>query len=54
MASLSHINPGDGGKITAKIDTKGRIGAVSKSVQVFSNDPKRPIVTLYLKAGLKK
>jgi hypothetical protein len=53
MASSSHINPGDSGKITAKIDTKGRIGAVSKGIQVFSNDPKRPTVSLYLKAVLK-
>jgi hypothetical protein len=53
MASSSHINPGDSGKITAKIDTKGRMGQVSKGIQVFSNDPKRPIVTLYLKAVIK-
>jgi len=53
MASSSHISPGDSGKITAKIDTKGRIGSVSKGVQVFSNDPKRPVVTLHLKAVIK-
>jgi Protein of unknown function (DUF1573) len=53
MASSSHINPGDTGKITAKIDTKGRIGPVSKSIQVFSNDPKRSVVTLTLKAVIQ-
>jgi hypothetical protein len=53
MASSDHVNPGDTGKITAKIDTKGRRGLVSKGIQVFSNDPKRPVVTLYLKAVIK-
>jgi hypothetical protein len=50
MASSSHIKPGEKGKITAKIDTQGRIGPVSKNIQVFSNDPKRPSVSLSLKA----
>jgi len=54
VASSSHIKPGDKGKITAKIDIKGRSGALSKNVQVFSNDPKRPTVTLSLKAIIKK
>lgn len=53
MASSSHINPGDSGKITAKVDTKGRIGPISKGIQVFSNDPKRPVVSLFLKAVIK-
>jgi hypothetical protein len=53
MASSSHLNPGESGKISAKIDTKGRIGLVKKGVQVFSNDPKRPVVSLYLKALIK-
>ncbi len=53
MASSSHINPGETGKITAKIYTQGRKGLVSKGVQVFSNDPKRPVVTLHLKAVIQ-
>ena len=54
MASSSHLNPGDKGKITAKIDIKERTGIVSKSIQVFSNDPKRRVITLSLKAVIKK
>jgi hypothetical protein len=50
MASSSHIKPGETGRITAKIDTTGRKGIVSKNIQVFSNDPKRPSVSLSLKA----
>lgn len=29
------------------------MGAISKTVQVFSNDPKRPVVTLTLKAMIE-
>lgn len=54
MASSDHIKPGDKGKISAKIDIKGRKGALSKSVQVLSNDPKRPAVTLSLTANIKE
>lgn len=54
MASSDHIKPGDNGKITAKVDVKGRTGTLSKTVQVFSNDPKKPVVTLFLKAILNK
>jgi len=54
MASSSRLKPGEKGKITAKVDIKGRRGIISKSVQVFSNDPKRPVVTLFLKAMIKE
>ncbi len=54
MASSDHINPGGEGKISAKVDIRGRTGTISKSVQVFSNDPKRPTVTLSIKALMKK
>jgi len=53
MASSSRLKPGEKGKITAKINIKDRAGSISKSVQVFSNDPKRHIVSLFLKAIIK-
>lgn len=53
MASSSHLKPGEKGQISAKIETKGRTGSISKSIQVFSNDPKKPTVTLLLKALIK-
>lgn len=53
MASSDHLRPEEKGKIVAKIDTKGRMGALSKKVQVFSNDPKRHVVVLSLKAMIK-
>jgi hypothetical protein len=54
MASSSRLKPGEKGNIIAKIDIKGRAGSISKSVQVFSNDPKRPIITLFLKATIRQ
>jgi hypothetical protein len=53
MASSDHIKPGEKGKITAKIDIQGRRGTLSKSIRVFSNDPRNPTVTLALKATIK-
>jgi len=53
MASSSQLKPGEKGKIIAKINIKGRVGSVSKGVQVFSNDPKRSSVTLFLNATIK-
>jgi hypothetical protein len=53
MASSDHISAGEKGKITAKIDIPGRNGILHKTIQVFSNDPKRPSVTLSLKAFIK-
>jgi len=50
VVSSTHLNPGEKGKISAKVDIKGRAGFISKSVQIFSNDPKRPVVNLLLKA----
>jgi len=50
VASSSHIEPGEQGKIIAKVGIKGRVGPISKTVKVFSNDPESPIVVLVLKA----
>jgi len=50
MASSSHLKPGERGKIVAKIYSNGVIGGINKTVEVFSNDSKRPVVTLFLKA----
>jgi Protein of unknown function (DUF1573) len=50
VASSSHLKPGEKGKIDAKINISGRTGYISKSIRVFSNDPKKPEVSLTLKA----
>ena len=53
MASSSHLKAGEKGKITAHIDMKGRAGTLLKTVQVYSNDPKRPSVVLSLRATVQ-
>lgn len=53
MASSSRLKPGDEGKIVATIDIKGKIGFITKTVKVFTNDPKKPTSNLVLKALIK-
>ena len=43
------IPPGGEGKITLEIRSKGYQGEMHKSARVFSNDPKRPEVTIGMK-----
>jgi len=54
MASSSHLKPGEKGKITATVDTANRKGLLIKSIDVMSNDAKRPKITLTLKADVKE
>ncbi len=53
MASLSRLKPGEKGKINTKLETAGRKGFVTKGITVHSNDPKRPVINLTLKAKIK-
>ena len=53
MASSSHLKPGEKGKITATVDTANRTGLLVKSIDVTSNDTKRPKITLTLKADVR-
>jgi hypothetical protein len=53
VASSSRLKPGETGKIAVTIDTKGKIGYITKTVKVFTNDPKKPTVNLVLKALIK-
>lgn len=50
MLSSSVLKPGDKGTIRSAVNTAGTAGPLSKSVEVFSNDPMRPVVRLVLKA----
>jgi multisubunit Na+/H+ antiporter MnhE subunit len=54
MASLSHLKPGEKGRITATVDTANRKGLLIKSIDVMSNDTKRPKITLTLKAEVRE
>lgn len=46
MASLSRLKPGEKGSIQVTVDVAGKRGSVTKTVQVYSNDPRMPMVTL--------
>jgi hypothetical protein len=53
VASSSRLKPGEEGKIVATIDIKGKIGFITKTIKVFTNDPKKPATNLVLKALIK-
>jgi len=53
MASSSRLKPGEKGKINTKFETGGRKGFVSKGITVHSNDPKRLVINLTLKADIR-
>lgn len=50
MLSSSVLKPGDKGSLKAAVNTAGTAGPISKSVEVYTNDPVRPMVRLLLKA----
>ncbi|UCF82546.1 MAG: hypothetical protein JSV50_15300 [Desulfobacteraceae bacterium] len=51
MASFDRtIPPGEGGKITLTVNTKGYEGKIRKTTVVDSNDPKMPRFTLGIRA----
>jgi len=54
MASSSHLKPGEQGRIVAKVATANKSGVLHKSIDVFTNDPRRPRVTLALKVRIKE
>ncbi len=53
MASLSHLKPGERGRIQVTVDVAGKRGPISKAVQVYSNDAKQPVVTLTVAMQVK-
>ena len=54
LASKSKIAPGDSGSISVKLNTKGRIGLVKRTVDIFSNDSTSWNKTLYIQANVVK
>jgi len=43
------IAPGTKGKVTASYGTQGRPGSFNKSITVYSNDPEKPTLTIFIK-----
>jgi hypothetical protein len=54
-ASLSakQIHPGQSGQIEVVLDTTGLTGVVDKSVNIITNDPRRPSVSLSVRADVQ-
>lgn len=47
------IPPGKEGRITLKMDTSGYKGKIKKATRVFTNDPDKEMILLYLEAFVK-
>lgn len=47
------IAPGQTGELEVILDTSMKQGSVSKPVEIRSNDPDKPAVTVYIKANVK-
>ncbi|NOY64465.1 MAG: DUF1573 domain-containing protein [Nitrospirae bacterium] len=52
MVSSDHLGPGEEGQIMVTVTTEGKKGPVTKTVQIRSNDPGKPLVILKLKANV--
>ncbi len=53
MVSSDRLGPGETGEIKAVMQTKGKKGLVTKTVQVRTNDPEHPLTILKLKARIQ-
>lgn len=53
MASSSRLEPQGKGKISVKVDIKGKSGNVQKTVQVYTNDPAAPVTVLSIIMQIK-
>jgi mono/diheme cytochrome c family protein len=48
MASSSRLEPQEKGKISGNVNIKGKSGNIQKTIQVYTNDPAKPVTVLYL------
>jgi hypothetical protein len=53
VASSSHLKPGERGRIDVSVDIRGKIGHISKTVQVYANDPANPVTKLTVTMNIK-
>jgi len=52
VASSSHLNAGEKGGIIARVSTLMKKGFITETIEVVSNDHKRPTVILTLQATI--
>ena len=53
VASSSRLKPGERGKINVSVDIRGRTGYISKTIQVYANDPINPVTKLAIRMHIK-
>jgi len=53
VASSGHLKPGEKGRISVSVDVRRKSGGLTKTVQVFTNDPKKAITTLSVRMFIK-
>ena len=53
VASSSHLKPGESAMINVSVDIRGRKGNISKTIEVYSNDPNNPVMKLALRMYIK-
>jgi hypothetical protein len=53
VASSSRLGPGERGRINVLVDIRGKIGHISKRVQVYANDPANPVTELSVTMDIK-
>jgi hypothetical protein len=54
MASSSHLKPGEKGRISLTVNLKGRSGSLTKTVHVYTNDPRKPVIDLSVKMEVRR
>ena len=50
MTGSSHVKPKGKGAVIVKLNTTGRTGVLTENVEVLTNDPLRPEITLTIRA----
>ena len=53
VASSSQLGPGEKGKINVSVDIRGKTGRISKTIEVYSNDPANPVTKLTVTMNIK-
>ncbi|MEJ2695357.1 MAG: DUF1573 domain-containing protein [Candidatus Sulfobium sp.] len=54
MASSGRLKPGETGKIRVAVDLRGRSGSLTKTVHVYTNDPRKPATDLSVKMEVRR
>ena len=54
MASSSRLKPGEKGKISVTVGLGGRLGNLTKTVHVYTNDPQKPVMNLSVRVAVRK